>query len=201
MKSGNFGWAGIPFGRTCRPEPSASNPAGLAQAVADDLHAGKPVALGFECPLSIPVPVDQSRLGTARDGEGSRPWSAGTGTGVLATGLAQIDWVLRLIRDQLPDSRLYFDWNEFVHARGGLFIWEAFVSAQAKKSSHVGDAEAAGEAFRVALPDPASAPIVTIDEADRPLSLAAAAALWSGWLTDPRALHQSPVITRAMTTD
>lgn len=61
------------------------------------------MALGFEAPLMVPVsPVGvdgwttlgQARQGETVDGGRSRPWSAGAGSGALATGLAQLAWVL-----------------------------------------------------------------------------------------------------------
>jgi hypothetical protein len=49
--------------------------------------------------MAVPVPgskPDGRRgLGKARGGEGNRPWSAGAGSGALATGLAQGAWMLR----------------------------------------------------------------------------------------------------------
>jgi hypothetical protein len=60
-----------------------------------------PVALGFECPLFVPLNLQPEALTTARSGEGSRPWSAGAGCGALATGLVQVAWILRKIRQEL----------------------------------------------------------------------------------------------------
>jgi hypothetical protein len=76
----------------------------------------------------------------------------------------------------------------------GLLVWEAFVSAGAKGSSHVDDATIAVAAFKNALPDPTDASTIT---AQRPLSLAGAVALWSGWLATPAALHHVPLVIRA----
>jgi len=164
----------------------------LTAAVADRLRLGRPVALGFECPLFVPVPEEAETLGAARSGEGNRAWSAGAGAGALATGLVQAAWVLAAIRDSCPQSDLYLEWKPFARAGDGLLVWEAFVSAAAKGSSHVDDAKIAVKAFGRALPDPVSA--IT---ADRPLSLAGAAAMWSGWLSDPRALRAQTLVIRA----
>jgi hypothetical protein len=43
------------------------------------LPGGQAVALGFECPLFVPVPEQALRLGAARPGEKNRSWSAGRG--------------------------------------------------------------------------------------------------------------------------
>jgi hypothetical protein len=73
------------------------NPQALAEAVVDRLRLGTLVALTVESPLSVPVPFDWHDLGRARTGEGRRPWSAGAGTGALATGLVQAAWICRHI--------------------------------------------------------------------------------------------------------
>jgi hypothetical protein len=73
VRSGRFGWAcGSPPTDDAR-EVNASSPQHLADAVAEQLGAGRAVALGFECPLFVPVPEVAERLGAARAGEGNRP--------------------------------------------------------------------------------------------------------------------------------
>src|SRR5690348_16079756 len=56
----------------------------LVEMLISDLKAPNPVALGFECPLFVPVPSECVKLGCARLGEGDRAWSAGAGAGSLA---------------------------------------------------------------------------------------------------------------------
>ncbi len=194
VKSGNFGWARTEVTSAAPAEHNHASPSDLAAAVADELGKGCPVALGFECPLFVPVPENPLQLGMARPGEGSRPWSAGAGTGALATGLVQTAWVLAEVRARAPSDRLYVDWEEFADSGRGLFVWEAFVTASAKGDSHYDDAAIAVSAFTNALPNPPAASAVT---AERPLSLLGAAALWSGWLRDGTALHRAPVVIRA----
>jgi hypothetical protein len=194
VRSGNFGWA-----RSERDAPSvadydSSSPADLAKATVHELLSGRPVALGFECPLFVPVPDLDSALGAARKGEGNRAWSAGAGVGALATGLVQAAWVLRAIRARCPESDLHLTWADLCASGQGLLIWEAFVSAGAKGMTHVDDATTAVAAFSAALPDPTTASAIT---ADRPLSLAGTVGLWSGWLDEPIALHQVPLVIRA----
>jgi hypothetical protein len=194
VKAGNFGWARTEPEADSVVEYDGSRPEHLADAVVQELHAGRPVALGFECPLFVPVPAAATGLGAARIGEGNRAWSAGAGTGALATGLVQAAWVLAAIRTQCPDEVLHLQWPAFAASSRGLLLWEAFVSATAKGKTHVDDATIAVAAFSNVLPDPASASTIS---AERPLSLAGAVALWSGWLHDPLALHQSPLVIRA----
>jgi hypothetical protein len=194
VRGGNFGWARSQPRTISVVEHNSSSPHDLASAVSDELRDGRPVALGFECPLFVPVPDDPLALGAGRSGEGNRPWSAGAGSGALATGLVQAAWVLASIRDRCPAVQLHLGWAAFAAEGCGLLVWEAFVSASAKGTSHVHDATIAVGAFSAALPDPTRASTIT---AARPLSLAGAVALWSGWLEDPKALHQTPLVIRA----
>ena len=123
IKQGNFGWAReeVPAGDIERHR-GGTEIAELVGVLFEDLSAGVPVALGFECPLFVPVPEDPFRLGAARPGEGSRPWSAGAGTGALTTGLVQAAWVLTELRKRRPDDRVYLNWAEFQAAGAGLFL-------------------------------------------------------------------------------
>lgn len=195
IKQGNFGWAreAAPVGEI-EQYRGGTEIAELVDALAEDLAAGVPVALGFECPLFVPVPEDPFRLGAARPGEGTRPWSAGAGTGALTTGLVQAAWVLTELRKRRPHDSVYLDWGEFESARRGLYLWEAFVTERAKAVTHVDDATVAVACFAAALPDPRSASAVS---AERPLSLVGAAALWAGWSDDVELLHAPCLVLKA----
>jgi uracil-DNA glycosylase len=166
----------------------------LVEAVGDDLTRGRPVALGFECPLFVPVPEQALRLGAARPGEGNRSWSAGAGAGAMATGVAEIAWILAELRGRCPAAKPYLGWEDLVRASGDLFLWEAFVTKHAKGPTHVDDASVAVAAFRDALPDPGETSAVT---AERPLSLLGAALIWSGWSADSDLLHAPCLVIRA----
>jgi hypothetical protein len=166
----------------------------LVDAVAEDLAMGWAVALGFECPLFVPVPREPFRLGMARHGERNRSWSAGAGAGVLATGLVQVAWILSELRSRRPGASPHLDWGQFTNAGSGLFLWEAFVSRGAKATTHLEDATVAVSAFRAALPDPTHANAITTD---RPLSLLGAAILWSGWTDDVKFLRMACLVIRA----
>jgi len=194
VKAGNFGWARSEPEAHAVAEHESSSPEALASAVVDELQADRPVALGFECPLFVPVPVTALSLGASRVGEGNRAWSAGAGTGALATGLVQAAWVLAAIRTHCPDEALHLEWRPFAAEARGLLLWEAFVSGTAKGKTHVDDATIAVAAFSNMLPDPMAAPTIS---AERPLSLVGAVALWIGWLRDAAALHVTPLVIRA----
>lgn len=192
VKNGKFGWARSPAAIEHVEEHDTSRPLALVEAVAAELRASRPVALGFECPLFVPVPTDDMALGGARGGEGNRPWSAGAGTGALATGLVQAAWTLSEIRVRAPGARLHLDWTAFADQGGDLLVWEAFVTAKAKGTSHVDDATIAVSSFLDALPDPESDV-----SAERPFSLAGAVALWSGWASHIELVHAVPLVIRS----
>jgi hypothetical protein len=195
IRQGNFGWAReeVPA-REIERHRGGTEILGLVDAVVKDLAAGVPVALGFECPLFVPVPENALALGAARPGEGMRPWSAGAGTGALTTGLVQAAWVLTELRNRRPNDGFFLDWTAFETAGAGLFLWEAFVTEKAKAVTHVDDATIAVACFTAALPEPGRASAVT---AERPLSLVGAAAVWAGWSDDIELLRTPCLVLKA----
>src|SRR5262245_58986181 len=84
-----FGWTRKISGESDKTGLSGTSIIDLVDAVAEDLNAGRKVALGFECPLFVPLPRNPHLLTAVRPGEGSRPWCAGAGSGALATGLTE----------------------------------------------------------------------------------------------------------------
>jgi hypothetical protein len=190
-----FGWARVdPDEAAIERHRGGTEIVELVAAVADDLAAGRRVALGFECPLYVPVPDNPLELGKARVGEGNRSWSAGAGSGALATGLVEVAWILRALRERASETAIQFDWKEF-ETHGGLFLWEAFVTDRAKAATHVDDATVAVAAFLDALPDPEARNAVTAAE---PLSLLAAALAWSGWPGSDKLLGRPCLVIKAM---
>jgi hypothetical protein len=196
IKTGRFGWA--------RARAKADAPLSwrggtdirdLARLVASDLALGSKVALGFECPLFVPVPDDPERLTSGRSCDGNRPWSAAAGAAALATGLTETLWILREIRRQTDSAPLpYLDWADFLPASSGILVWEAFISGSAKKKggSHEDDARVAVQAF--------------VDRAnrrdlhrvlDRPVrSLIGAALLQTGWTSDIAFLDEPCIVVK-----
>jgi hypothetical protein len=166
----------------------------LAAAVKEDLGLGKPVALGFECPLFVPISEDPVGLTKARVGEGARAWCAGAGAGALATGLTQTVWVLDQIGREVGHARsATVNWKEFVSGDADLFLWEAFVSGTAKGPSHMEDAELGARAFVAALPDPETSSAIHVDKVH---SLIGAAMLRTGWSADLRVLSTPCLVIR-----
>jgi hypothetical protein len=168
----------------------------LVEWVADALDAGVPVALGFECPLFVPLREDEQDLLRQREGESGYPFSASAGTSALVAGLVEAAWVLLRVRQRLRTSvPAFVGWQEFVRAGTGLFLWEAFVAGEAKTGGHVDDARVGAEAMAAALPDPRAANAVEC--ASPTHSLVAAALLRTGWSTDVSLLGRPCLVIRA----
>lgn len=166
----------------------------FADAVIDALAAERPVALGFEAPMFVPVPLGPHQLAKARPTDVGKPaWSSPPGSSAFTQAVAQTPWVLERIHAQIPDVDVFFDWENFAEAQRGLLLWEAFVAGDAKGVHHQHDAQIAIEKFVDELPsvgDPRA------HETERPFSLVAAAAMWAGFDVPPAALRQPCVLVR-----
>ena len=139
-------------------------------------------------------------LTSGRHGDGNRPWSAGAGCAVLAVGLTQVPWILREVRRTLGDvPPRYLRWDQTPEDGPGLFLWEAFVSGDAKAAGgedlHARDAKLAVEAFLHALPDVNRVNAIHEHEVQ---SLVAAALLRSGWSNDAGVLTEPCLVIRAV---
>ncbi len=71
-----FAWAKSAFPAQSTEIMGGSGIASLASSIEADFVSGTPVAIGFEAPLSVPVPSEVESLSRARGSEGSRSWSA-----------------------------------------------------------------------------------------------------------------------------
>jgi hypothetical protein len=167
----------------------------LVAHVAELLTTGTPVALGFECPLFVPLRTDERALTNQRMGEDGKPWSAGAGCGAMGTGLVQVAWILQQLRERLGQApTVSLTWSEFQQAAGGVFFWEAFVTGAGKRDGHMADARHAVETFQAALPNVDDANALP---ADGPvLSLIGAALLRTGWTADTSVLDQQLLVVR-----
>jgi hypothetical protein len=162
---------------------------GLVAAIANALGADHRIALGFECPLFIPIPFNWACIGKRRVGEDNRPWSAGAGGGVAIYGLHEMAWTLIRLRTAtkiLP--RIFFSPDLWFSSREpAVLLWEAFVSGADKGADHAEDARKACRAFERLLSggtwDEASR--VRVPDGARSLNLAAFAAYWAGWQVSP----------------
>ncbi|MDO8577762.1 MAG: hypothetical protein Q7R50_01110 [Dehalococcoidales bacterium] len=170
----------------------------LVKRLADDLSARRSVALGFECPLFVPVPKDPFFLTSAREGENNHPWSAGAGCAALATGLSETAWIFERTREFVNvDVQASFVWHDFIAGKANLFIWEALVTGPAKGQSHREDARAAATSFLTKYPDVVEADAVERGS-DKPFySLVGAALLRSGLTRDVSILRQKCIVIRS----
>lgn len=200
VRNGKFGWAVV-----CDTQQRCGrNIEELVDDVVQSLTAGYRVALGFECPLWVPVSDDPAGLTNGRAVDGNRPWSAGAGTSALAAGLTETAWILREMHRRSRHGRVslpaaHLEWHEFVDAHDGIFLWEAFVTGEAKYAGadhdqHIADALTACREFAERLPDPAADSVTEPPHEVR--SLIGAALLWSGWSEDLSLLRARCLVVR-----
>lgn len=190
IPNNNFGWASSMNGE----RRTGTDISDFACAIADAIQRKVKVSVGFECPLFVPVRDDPQRVASARRGESQRSWSAGAGTGALATGMVQSLWVLRRVKDILRFApKPTFDWDDFERT-DSVLLWEAFVTSGAKKITHVHDAEAALESFLTQAGHNKN--MSAIDESDV-MSLIGACAIRAGWSTDIELLCKPCIVIKA----
>src|SRR6266436_3686374 len=121
IRRGNFGWARLAIDAADTACNTGCDIHSFADAIASDINAGHRVALGFECPLFVPIPDDPNDLTSSRPGEGNRAWSVGAGAGSLATGLTETVWILDRVRRRLSTPcAAHVKWKPF-QLSGGLF--------------------------------------------------------------------------------
>jgi hypothetical protein len=121
------------------------------------LQAGRRVALGFEAPIWTPVRAELARITGRRGGVETTcnsAWSVRAGAGALAAALALMPWCLTRIAKGAGPVATSIDLQRFLE-RGGLFLWEAFVSGTMKVvgTTHHDDARLACEAFVARWPN------------------------------------------------
>src|SRR5258708_25174372 len=90
IRKGRFGWALRDYPEDLAARDDDNDIAVFVREISQRLRDGRPVALGFECPLFVPLPEDPVELTRARKGEGNRAWCARAGAGALATGLTEV---------------------------------------------------------------------------------------------------------------
>jgi hypothetical protein len=194
IKKKNFGW--------CRGELGKINSFSIGTSIEDfaigiakDLSSGYKVAIGFECPLFLPIPDDPLFLTSARKGEGDRAWSAGAGCGALTTGLTETTWIVSKVKEVAEiEIKVTLAWDGFMNENFNLFIWEAFVSKSSKSTTHTGDAKVAVKTFINEYPNIVQANAVI---AENPYNLVAAALLRAGITDNVGMLSQSCVVIKA----
>ncbi len=190
-----FAWASVGKDPIENGVACSSDIEQLVLEIGRDLLASRSVALGLESPLFIPVPDDPTRLSCGREGESDRSWAAPAGLAVTTLGVHQSAWILRRLAQQFSCSvRLTLDYHLWPPRDGTpiLLLWEAFVSGAAHRE-HARDAASAATYF---LANEGSLEAVTAGQAETPISLIGAAALWSGWSQDLNLLHTGTLVLR-----
>ena len=158
------------------------------------LLAGERVALGFEAPIWTPVRMDLTRITRRRGGiemTHNRAWSAGGGVGALGAALALMPWCLARIAKGAGPVATTVDLQQFLE-RGGLFLWEAFVSGAAMKvagATHHDDARLACEAFIARWPN-----MISDVPPERAVNHAVSAAMIAGLTVDRNELAMPALV-------
>jgi hypothetical protein len=153
-KKGNVGWS-LLHGET--QSTGRDLPAFIA-LLEPHIRSGRTIAIGFECPLYVPKRADVTTMTDCRIGEEGLNWCGGPGASVLATGLAQTNWVLARMAELAPNATGTTRWHELQEGRCQFFFWEAFITSRAGAvvpialvegvSLHERDALAGALAFR-----------------------------------------------------
>jgi len=204
--SSKFAWAAFDApGRKVIAD--GKDPETAVSALTPGLLAGARAALLLEAPMSVPVPDGQRAawrdLGKARNGEGSRPWSAGAGAGVLATGLAQGAWMLRRLAITVPGLAATTQPRSWQRGDAQLLLAEAFITAAGKPEplpagQDAADAVAAGLALAEVLDSSARLTSSVRCAPQDPFNLLAAMALWAGLRIDQAELHAEVLVVAAI---
>lgn len=205
-RKGGFAWAAATADGIVAQ--GVDDPAALGAAIVSELERCDQLAVAFECPLSVPVPSvrsdDWRHLGRARTGEGNRSWSAGAGTGALATGLVQMAWLFDFVVDRLGPVPTTTQLPKFHQRASRLLIAEALVSGRGKPEPVDGlqdSADAAAAALRLADAVRGSAGERQSNVRCDPrgsLNLAVAAALRAGLDIDPAELGAEVLVAQVM---
>lgn len=126
-KKGNVGWA-VLCGSSQRTGRDLWQ---FIEALVAHLSEKRSVAIGFECPLYVPKRSDVDAMTDCRLGEAGLNWCGGPGASVLATGLAQVNWVATQLVQRVPGVAGTTRWPEFASGLCQMFFWEAFITSLA----------------------------------------------------------------------
>ncbi|HIH45240.1 MAG TPA: hypothetical protein HA257_09310 [Candidatus Methanoperedenaceae archaeon] len=192
IKRKSFGWSRAEIGQD--NPVCGTNIAKFTESIVDDFKKEKKVALGFECPLFVPISDKPEDLTKARKGEKNRPWSAGAGSNVLTIGLAECVWIFERIRESNVDVKPTFKWKDFLLDKSNFFIWEAFVTSASKGNSHCDDAKLAVNTFKEMYKN--SNDIESSISAHKPYSLVGAGLLRSRLTEDRGLLFENCIVIK-----
>ncbi len=162
--------------------------------------AARPLAVGFEAPMFVPLRDRADTLTQGRptsDGAKENPaWSGGPGALVLAQATVIVPYTLTGLARRLGPRRAVMGREKPRLGRDEVYFFEAFVSGAGKATdgTHAGDAHEAAIAFADMY---AGAKAWASAALDQPaFNLLAAALLRTGWIDDPAWLHRQPLVVR-----
>lgn len=146
----NLGWA---IAGSSQGEGNGDILTHLVQAIGED----RSVALGIEAPMWVPLARTFDQMTKVRPGieqRANRAWSASAGACALASGLANLGWLLGELHARHGPLPTTTQPERFASGHARLFLWEAFVSGRrkGKMRSNADDARAAVEAFAAQWP-------------------------------------------------
>lgn len=106
----------------------------LAKRVLGDLCDNRKVSIGFECPLYFDIYDNiKKKVNSQRRVDSGRSWTASAGATATVTGMAQILWLLiHLVENREGVDFQILDSFDSLSKDADIFIWEAFVSKEAK---------------------------------------------------------------------
>jgi len=192
IKNKHFGWCRLEYNNN--QVTTGDSIDDLTQTIKKDLQNGLSICLGFECPLFVGLSDNPNELTSKREGEGSRPWSAGAGAGSLATGLVEVLWVFeRLAKSCKVSIFPTFKFEDIFEGKSNFLLWEAFISKDGKGYSHIEDATIAASEFSRRLRYKSFKSDVNVANV---YSLVGAALLRSGITTDIRVLSEPCVVVK-----
>ncbi len=181
-----FGWA-----RVCgAQEQTGRDIERLASAIAADVQV-RCVALGFECPLFVPLYKASADVLRSRPGEGDRSWSASAGVCSLGAGLVESAWLLACVRSRCQGPiPVFVNPSAFRKVGQGLLLWEAFITGE-RSGTDEEDALAAARLFQSTWPELSD---VMPCRDLQVMSLIGMAALRTGWSEDIELLKEKPYV-------
>lgn len=160
---------------------SGASPAELFDAVFHALHDGEQVALGFDCPLTVPVSLDQGTAVGHADADALVKLAEPAST---RPGIAELGYVLGELGTWRPWTTVSTSLSRW-KANTSILVWEAVPPEGSSGVTVDAAADSFFRQFRTATEDVAQAgPVV---------NLAAAAARRAGLLVEASELAQPTV--------
>jgi hypothetical protein len=181
--AGSLGWAGRRHDDDRPDASSGTSSAELFDAVFHALHDGEQVALGFDCPLTLPVSADQGAAAAQADADELVRQAEPTATRPGITELAHLLGQLGTWRPWTTVSTSLSRWK----ANTSILVWEA---VPGEGSATVAPSAAADSFFRRL--QTGSEP-GTEAAAGTVVNLAAATARRAGLFVDPSELGRPAV--------